>query len=649
MVKKIKDKKEILPESKVRQLKEFPCAKPINLSEDQREELRDQIDEEIGEIEGLRTKYGLLNKWREGREQYAGIIQPKDFPWAKSSNLHIHITSMAVDVLNVKAKSQMFVSPAMICRPLPAQGGNNLYKNISLKEKFMDYKMLEEIDIEDSTNQSREDAINLGTGITKVIYDRRYENGVIKKEIYEPTIEDIMRFMDDFKDDNDSELYKQYLSDLGNGIPVELWYETDEMVYNNPKLLYVKLENLYLRPDIPDILDHRIIQEKIDMTWLDIENQVKSGFFDKNLIADLKEKYPDEYTKKSYDVRETIYYYDYDNTGYLKRLVYTYLKEEHLDARLITYPYTHLRPYYVLHYIKKRKDSIYGEGLADRLKDTNKAINQLWNQTVDSGTLRNAPVFKAANSSKDEFDPEEQRWAPATIFWMDDIKNIEAFQLSAQPVGEMINYISRLERYAEWITGVTAYMTGRESPLDPNAPMGKAYMLLKESNLRVSDSIKNLHRANKEIYEQVDSLIYQYIEDNEVPYLSTSGEKIETENITKKILGIKVQYIPQLSDIVVNKELQKEQNMTFSIFLMKNPIIQQLPGAIRTILEILIRGQGGIWEKNINKLLPPEEEQVSQLLQAIQRSLVPNTAGMSGGLNPTGMPVGRIPAQEIPA
>lgn len=643
----------LLPETKSGQTR-YKYGAKLKLSDADAKTIIEDIDNEISEIKAIRSKQGLAEQWQEDRDQYDGVVEYKDFPWRNSSNLHIHITKMTVDIMKVKAKAQMFVKPMMLLKPYPGQTGDeNLYNNIKRKEEYLDTKIREEMEIENILDPVLEDAINLGTGILKSQYIRQIET-VTDAEVYAP--EDITKFEDTFKAQKTTETYKANHALLKAGKTIEVYSEQDELIKDGPELSYVKLDDLYLRPDIPDINKHRVIAEKIKMQWYDIQAFANSGFFDKGIIDELKKKHEKDYNKIEYIGWETNYLWDYDNTGKPKRCIITYLEDTKRVLRAIAFPFIHRQPNYDFYYIKRSPDSIYGKGLAKSLAHTNRALNNCWNQVIDSGTIRNAPQYKA---KKDVLDPTTKEIGPAVIWWVEgNINDIEVLYAGGNPV-EMTNLISKLERYAEYITGVTAYMSGRESPLDPNAPMGKAYMLLKESNLRVNEAIKQLHNSNKNLFFKIDKLLYQYIAGEKLTYGFTGTEKYEPLEISKSVMGIRVQYIPQLSDITVNKELEAQEDMRFAVFLLAQPPIQQNPIAYKAIIELLVRNKGGQWEKSMDKLgltqpkakpggATPGAMGLPQMPGISQIPGIPQIPGMPGTMAPnTGAPT-NIPAEMIP-
>ncbi len=591
----------LMEQSKADQLTKYPYS--INISvEDEIQEIK-EIENHIESVKCKRSEYCLEDIWQEDRDLYNGVLEYKDFPWENCSALHIHITSMAVDVFKVKAKEQMFTYPVMVLQPLPGQLGKNIFKDVADKQEYLEYITREEMELEYREDPILQDAILLGTGFGKLHYLRKIDYDSSSLEYYGVSPQEITRFKDDFEDQKSTKEYKKYLKDLTDGIPITVPIFDDIIMYDNPKLNYVKLEDLYLDPDIPEIENHNIISEKMELTWKQISNFVRMKYFKASIKEKIKSQYPDDYWKKIYTVYETVKYFDYKKNDNPKKVIITYIEEIKKIARAILFPYVHQEFYYIPFYIKKRPDSIYGEGFGQKLKYTNKSVNSLWNLTIDSGTLRNAPMLKAV---ADSFDPTIKKMGPAFILWVKkDINSVQPLQMQGQQV-ELGNYIDRMIRFAEWQTGVTAYMTGRESPQDPNAPASKAFMLLKESNLRITDCVKQLHKANKMIYKQVDSLKYQFTKGNVVQYLTKRGEVYEGNEINKRVLGIKVQYIPHLSDVSVNREFVREENMKFATYLASNPLIMSNPEALRTITEIVIQDRGGVWQKNLDRLLPKQ-------------------------------------------
>jgi hypothetical protein len=222
------------------------------------------------------------------------------------------------------------------------------------------------------------------------------------------------------------------------------------------------------------------------------------------------------------------------------------------------------------------------------------------------------------------------------------------------------------QRYAEWIIGVSAYMSGRESPIDPNAPASKAYMLLQEANIRINAYIRKIDLSNQKTWFQLDRLYYQNFDEEDNYFGDPKEEGDGFDSITRKELNIPVQYIPQLSDISINKALEREENTKTGLMLLQFPTITQNPEATRKVLEIILRSAGGEWDKQIDVLLPSEKEtNVIATIQKLLKTMPPEAIvaimgqllQQSGKVPPNqaqGVPMpgsnaGAMPGQTLPA
>ena len=634
---------------------------PLKFDDSEQKSIIQDIKEAIDTYTSQRKVLGIEQEWTDAIDLYDGFVDYRDFPYENCHNLHIHLTSMTCDILLEKAKKRTFVKPMMILRPRP---GKRTYspESVQKKEKYLDEKIASDVAIEETLSPVYMDAIKLGTGIAKIVHTKNVET-VRELEVYEPTDEDQIRFMADF--DPSDEEYRKNLDALKNGETIELWVEKEVVTKNCPEVKHVDPFNLYLDAYVP-IQHQRVIAEKIeDVTWKQLKNYFDTNYFDKKVETFLKDKYKgkDEYRKRLYTIFETNYLYK-DKKGKEVRAIITFIDEcDDRLARAITHPYITRRPNYEFYTIIDRIGCNYGVGVAKRLKDSNVILNELWNQSLDSGELNNAPMFLAKDTSK--FDPTSKKYGPAVIWWLKDINDVKQFDHREQG-REIYQIMEYAQRYAEWIIGVSAYMSGRESPIDPNAPASKAYMLLQEANIRINAYIRKIDLANQKTWFQLDRLYYQNFdeEDNYFGDPKESGDGFES--ITRKELNIPVQYIPQLSDISINKALEREENTKTGLMLLQFPTITQNPEATRKVLEIMLRSAGGEWDKQIDVLLPSEKEtNVVATIQKLLKTMPPEAIvaimgqllQQSGKVPPnqaTGAPMpgsnaGAMPGQTLPA
>lgn len=587
------------------------------------------IQNYIAQVKAQRQALNIEQEWKDCIDLYDGNVEDKTFPYEFSHNLHVHITSMVCDILSEKIKKNGFVRPMMLAQPKPSLQNYEEFA-IQKKEAFINDKFYGEMDAENQLSLVIDDSIKLGTGTGKLKHTRESEP-IRSLEVYEATFADLGRFKDDFSDSKGTKIYRENLNLLMKKIqdkdkePLSVWVEKEEIVKYQPELLWVDPFNLYIDCYIKDLRYHRIIAEKIDgKSWQELEAYFNTEYFDKSnmvLLDDIKKKYGqnNEYQKKKY----TLWECNIRNLKYKNKdinAIVTYIEEMPTKiAKAISFPYAlKNQSNYHIYKIMDRRNSIYGVGLPSRLKATNIAINEFWNLQLDSAEFTIAPMM-IGNISSPDFDPSTKKFGPAIMWWLGPNDKITPFP-NNKSLGESYNLLEYLHRYAEWITGVSAYMAGQAAPMDPRAPASKAYMLLQESNLRILSYIRKIDASNTILFDQIDKLYYQYYNES-IKYFKKSDEaEYEGNGITRKELGTPVNWIPQLSDITINKALEKEENFKMAAFLQSQPMVAKMPKAQRKIIEIILRAQGNVWEKSIKDFLPDSKETdiVDKVLSVMQ-------------------------------
>ena len=583
----------------------------------------------ISNVEAQRTELGIEQEWKDCLDLYNGVLEDKTFPHSYAHNLHVHITSMVCDILAEKVRKNSFVNPMMLAMPEPSFQNYQEF-DLAKKQAFVNDKFYGEMEADESLSLIVDDAIKIGTGIGKIKQTMEtMVNRVI--EIYEPTLAGLAKYMDDFSDQKKTDKYKENLILHKKKIrdnedePLSLWVEKEEIVKYHPELMWVDPVNLYIDCYTKDLRYNRIIAEKIgNKSWQELVAYFDTGYFDKEndvLLEDIKKKYriDDEYKKRKY----TIWECNIRNLKYKNKdvnAIVTYIEEMPTKlAKAISFPYaTKGVPNYIIWRIQDSRNSVYGIGLPSKLKATNIAINEFWNLQLDSADFTIAPVL-VGNISSPNFDPSNKQLTPGTVLWLGANDKITQLD-NAKNLGESYKLLEYLHRYAEWITGVSAYMAGQAAPMDPRAPASKAFMLLQESNLRILAYIHKIDASNVKLFQQIDSLYYQYYNES-VKYFKKSDDVEYEGTITRKELGVPVDWYPQLSDITINKALEKEENFKMAAFLQSQPMVMKLPSAQRKILEIILRAQGGVWEKSIKSFLPDNKETdvVNQLMSLMEK------------------------------
>lgn len=597
--------------------------KELNISDDVKQDIIRDIEVELDNIKEERSKYNLEEKWQKERDNYDGVMPYKDFPWENSSNNHIQIIKRKVKVVKNKGKKQMFLNPMILLKGIPGVKYDIADKD--KKEEWLNYKLLDsnEIDFPNKVDATILDGILHDVGWLKVYYGDKTEVMNIVKT-YKP--EEISLFEDDLVDVKDSDEYRKAHSDLIENRTVSITVRARVKVGTGIQVDYVDIKDLYCRVAPKDLELHKLISEKVSYTWLDMMYHFQNDGWDEKVIQDIKGADAQNYDKNTYEVYECIYRYDYDGDGYDEKCVITIidLNGKKMYLRGIMFPYNHNKIYYVPYRISPVKNFVYGEGMAEMLMNTSEFIDKFWNQSIDTGTLLNAPAFEVEEGSG--FDPTLKKWGPAVIWWVKRAGTIKQLN-THQVTRELTEYIDRANRNADLDSGVSDYSSGKESAQDPNAPASKALMLLQESNMQIQEFIDNLHSSNTESVFIISELFKQYKKDSNEFYPKENRNK-ETKQISMEDIEIPsnivlqdYRIIPHLSKITINKELEKERNFETLTVIMKLPMWQD-PNVQRTAIEIWLRSVGEEWEKNIDVFFPEQPQLPAGLPGQVPTGLV---------------------------
>ena len=593
----------------------------LKLDDVEKQSILTEMNAELSEIKTERTKYE--EKWNEADKQDSGNIEPTDFPWDEHSNTHINLIRSTKKTIKAKAKKLMNVNPMMLCKNIIGiQYPANVEEIRSIKEQYENFKLLDpsEANLIKNSDPTFDEAILYGTGVLKVWYNERSEI-VRETEYYTPT--DIDKFINNFKD-VDSDDYNKILKKLEDfKEPIIVSVKKERRIGCGLEVKFVSIRNLFVR-DVPEDLNkHQGIFELHKMRWQELETYFEKGVFDKEIKTELAAH--KDFNKRDYDVYESIWRYDYDKDGISEKINVVFLDLDGTYKWLAgeQFPYNHNEPEYVIYYIEEGKDTVYRTGIYDMLIHPNKAIDKLWNQTIDTGTLLNAPAFEVEQGS--EFDPQVKKWGPAVIWWVRKAGTIKPL-VNINPNSRLpIEYIDKMMRNQEFETGVSIYTTGQESPTDPRAPAMKAMMLREESNVKIDEYIANLQKGNVKVFQLADSLLQQYYyeDENFLGYDNGSNQL----QIDPNVLFTKFSFVPQYSQMTLNKALERQHNLETFQFLMSVPFVNQNVKAIRKGLEIILRSMPDSWEKNIEIILPKEEEMqatMQQLQMAQQQEQLQN-------------------------
>jgi hypothetical protein len=598
----------------VRRVVEYDKSQTIKvpLDEDQEQQIIDMITDEMGAIQRERDAMNFDELVTHRQAYYDGnkdLIDAPDGPFGEASaKFFYYFASQICDILTIKAVRQT-ITPTPIITMVPEEDGKT--ESLRDREDALDWHLRHDdgINIEALIKSVYREAAIQGTSIVKVAMTTDVEYPVYR-ETYQPTDDDIRRYQADYAEQlaSGEQAYVDNLEKLRAGDVISVVVQDMYIKYRGPRPYRVPIRQFFARPSIPDLSRQRWIAEQRTLTWADIHDRLVTGYYDQDAIDKLQQKAGDKWAAEHYDVYEGILYADLSGGDKPYRYLITYEAKYNVILRAIYYPYRGNKIMYIPYYIKRRDDNLYGYALMDRLIDANQSINAAINASFDALALRNAPpVMVPDEETAKQF--ESRIWGPLSVFINKSDKNpITPLPLGAGGVTDSLQVANIIQRFGEMNVGISAtYLSGRESPLDPNAPAAKAALLMRESNTVIEDSIFELQRSNAQLAELCESLIVQYSQADTIAYWQGATRKI----VNKALYSRRVRYLPSGLSISVDRfaDLQTLVGFLGVVGKVAPPLFQD-PEWLLKMLELYIDNAGGSLERNKEPVLRPLREAI---------------------------------------
>lgn len=568
----------------------------------------------VGNIFALIDLYKPLlqpyhDEWELLRQHYENELPTKNFPWVGCCSHHEPIIQGDTDAVVARVGEVLHGKrPNLAFVPTEESDVQACEK----KEQFIDYEFAVEMKIEEQDDPAIHDAVLLGTGLLKLTWHR--ETRRVKDVEKHKGLNDILQFLEKYP--NAESKYPEFLQRLINDETINLTVEYDEEVYNAPKAEHIELEDLIIDPRIKRLEDQRLIVTVLKYSRDDLLKKEKEGFFDNvsEVLVDINEGETDT---TDYKVLECVYKCNTGKDKFEEKNIF-YIEYQHQSIlRAMSYPYQHGRPYLIPYFYESRAKGFFRRGLGYRLRPINETVDTLIRQAVDSNTLGNVATFTMTGD--EELNPSTFPLSPGTILPVGDHDNLRKIEMNANSgIAMTIDLAQIIKRGKDEASGVSAHITGKESPTDPRAPATKTNALLFESNKRLAKGIKMLQRCFQEVGFQTAQLFYQFMPPGK-EYRILGAEGYAFKKMSREDVRIRGDYTPVGSMELIHPEAIYAKNR--QLFTDILPILKE-KGLVQAEYELIkeyISSTSKSWEKEVNKIWPDIEQQIKQTILIQQK------------------------------
>lgn len=651
-----------------------------DLTEEQIKRLRKEIFSGMDRIQKRWEEKNMSSLLEECEAQYDGEMSD-DAGLEFSFDTGVTKTKCdSLETFAVKAFLESDPKFAVTPRPKMAKIANS-EEILAKQADYLDYKFDEEIKVEGALRKVCHQAITMKGGVMKIPYvhtrkKRKREEHANGKVVFDDqgqasqpgVVSFLQKYPDAINPGADGHwVYKELLK----GEDREIYYKVDynEVTYNDPMPIYVDKRNFLVDPDCEGydgLCEERLYIEKIPYTWWELKRAEHNGDFEN--VDDCKHKYSDDGEKdessggtqegnsqdedgdhrgRPYTVLECNYSFntetDPDNENFGSddpntevRLLCWFEENSRAFLGAVLYPYDGVDCYYVPFYITDRKPGWFKDGLPEVLKDDHLAQNAMMNLMLTEvwQELTTTPIVPEGSPIADQFI--SKRWKPGVPLEipLSNVGSVEDY-LSFVPktqravAGQLMNMLLFLSKVSDDKSRISSLASGKESPVDPQAPASKTAMLLEQSGINISDFISCLLPSFNLIGEITLQLTYQMSREGRVfrqkqradrvvggdPFASiTRDEMVAKTNIQSRAIGF-----------AFDKINEKKEMIVFWQAFRNDPIFNQNPEGILSLARAITMSWHPTLKNKVDQLFPtPEQFQAKQLgivIQALQMYL----------------------------
>lgn len=598
----------------------------LKLTDEEKQKIADNVYKEILEI--YQDRKEDEDNIKSYRNQYYGIVQEKDVPYADCFNLNVPITPKIVDAAEAQCEEAFEeIDPKWQVGP---SARPELVPMRDKQEKVLDFYEDTEMHDSEAWGKAYHDAFLLGNGWIGMPYKREFER---VKEYR--TYVSIDAFMKDYPDDY--EKYPKILEKLTAGQTVNMIIEKNQEICRSPVPEKYEWEDVFVPLNTKGLVGiHKahIVARRVWKTWAEVyeqeekttKNGISGDFFSgvadkiKYKIEEEKPTIDPEYASKDYETFEAIYFASIGKDPIPVRLLVNIILPQNLlsegepvarvvPARIIRYPYFHNRSYILPVVIKTDKPGIYQEGFGSMLQDIHIAANATLNHVLDASVIANSLSLKAREGSTGASRVYEHKWYPGSVLELANMDDVQQFTFNTPNLSSLINLFVIIERFAGDATGIVNYLLGQESGDDPNAPAVKQRALTRKAELKLRKYIKNIRRSINEAGYQALRLIYQFTPSQTLAEII--GEQVDD---SKEFMKPALKTVAQAAAFDLDTLMMKNDSLSFLTLLSKmEPLFINNPVARMKAWRILARNWGSNWHLWINELLDTPENIQAQI------------------------------------
>lgn len=434
----------------------------------------------------LSEQQNKLRQWSAEEKAYRALSEPVvNGPYENSCGDVVPAIAMAVDPIQARLSTGIFKSdPVFRLKPLK----KSFVKVVPSLERWIEYYQKYKLQLRQVMGPRLFEFAKHGTMVFKTVYDR----DTYKIKSYSPTWEVVDKTV------------LRFAGPRVFGIPIQnilfpARYQTAQECPLIAERIITTMGELMRMEQSKKVSNLEPLkgQEQTISNILETEQQVSSNYREtieqSRLYLELFEVWCD---------------YDIDGDGIPESLVVTYHKQTQTIIQLRYNWYFHQRkPYTIIPYTVVT-GSLYGLGIGEMMKPFQDQLTTWHRIATDNAYLANIRMFVTQKESGIQDRP---RLFAGRVFRVEDPRKDFIPFAAADIYPSTLNQQQNLFGLAEKRTGISDYLTGRESPIIGSKATATGTMaLIQEGTRRVEEVLENIRQGTAEIMQFCIAIWIQY-------------------------------------------------------------------------------------------------------------------------------------------
>ena len=612
-----------------------PYEDDIDTDEDQETRLIQLLQDELEVIEAEREEKKLPQKWKRMRNLYYGKVPDTDMQF----NLHRFVTKVKVDICTLNTMRAFYESdPMFSVTPRPEFATNNpeAYKVAEKQGEYLDYEFDNVIPFEDPNEKAVFFAYLFGLGWVEwnwkvttvrrkretvyrgkdeVVGTRRNAFGIKVPATRNYALEQLIKDLD-----KDADKYPGTIKKVKDGQTVRLVRNFKETTYNDPYPEHIETEDLYIRYDTEGeegISAAKVILRKMCLNYWDLKALLDDLDVDEDKVNALlneekegKSTRSKGYEKEDYEIFKCPVWFNLDPEDETdqEKLIVWWSKEKSVILKVQRYPYTHTDTNLVPYNVMKIEKGVYQPGIAEFTVATSIARNFIFNHVLEAWYAQSTITPIVSPESEIEKQFIEKRWTHGVplIAREGSFRFLQEF-MKPVDVNAALAFMSLMDRDDGDVTRASDLKSGRESPLDPDAPGNKTIALIQQSGLGISDYIRKLLPSFNLNSYIVLAMTYQMMNDEQSRSFQTRAARVAGEgmfeNISRDDMIAKTNIQSQASTFDFDELNEFRKSLALLNILSAWPIFTRNPDGVRLMLKTIAKATSQKWSNLCERIL----------------------------------------------